>query len=69
MRLCRDCRWFGGSDSTPYDECECRCPDSSTVRVDYVDGERTDVYPTCQESREAKIVNYCGNEGRFWEAK
>jgi len=71
MRLCRDCAWFDGDLTVDHTECKCRYPAEARVVVDYVDGNKTDVYPTCQDMRLAstKVVNYCGSDARFWEER
>jgi len=68
MRLCRDCKWFGGGQETPSDKAPCRFPMETRIETDYVDGDKTEVYPTCQNMRMSKgVTHYCGCEGRYWE--
>lgn len=66
MRKCHDCRFC---DSSVQPEL-CTNPREAKIKTDYVTGTKTDVFPTCQDMREAKNVNhYCGAEGRLWEER
>ena len=70
MRLCRECKWFGDASEVDYESSRCKFPGMTTLETNYVDGESTEVYPTCQDMRTAKLGGgSCGCEGRLWEAK
>ena len=70
MRKCKDCKFVeDGNDTIDFDKVRCTHPLSELVKTNYVDGEVEKVWPTCQESRQGKITNYCGCEGRLWEEK
>lgn len=71
-RPCRDCRWCQWSEAKPELFSDCLHPSSAwRVRVSLVTGQEVGVgrARACMVVRGEPGEEFCGPDGRFWEAR